>query len=300
MQNIVVDANNMLYRAVGSTDSYAKKRGVTHNIKEGVNLDYIQAFFWMLYQSTEEFHNMDTTIYLVWDKKIDQNSTNWRNDINPMYKAQRDSESETRKAVHKTTKHIKQLASAMGIYTVYPLSSECDDIINYLVNNLEGDSVIVSSDQDFLQCINETVSVYTPHKGKTIDVTNFEEHSKVSLEHFIKWKAIKGDPSDNIKGLNKYGDVRAKKLVENWDEDSKKLSSEDIDTINEALQIMDLNSRPLTSNEIYAVDFQLRKKLNRLEGGKLSEVYDLFAIKPETRLLWQNYFNLLDMACILK
>ena len=296
MHNIVVDANNMLYRAIGRTDAFVKRTGAHRKVDAGVDLSSIQSFFWDLYKCTEEFQTIDTTIYLVWDRKLDTESGNWRNDVNPEYKGNRDQECPLRKSVHHVCPHIKKVADSMGIRTIYPLTSECDDIINFLVKELKGTSVIISSDQDFYQCVSEDTCIYNPHKRFTLTETNFTEHVPVELKDYVKWKSIKGDASDNIKGLFRYGDVRAKSLIDNWDEQSKKLTDEDLENIKTTMDIVDLDSRPLSDKELYVINYQLGLDKKKYTDRLMTEVLDKYKMSSDVRMMWENYFNLMEMA----
>jgi 5'-3' exonuclease len=296
MHNIIIDANNMLYRAIGRTDAFVKRTGAHRKVVEGVDLSSIQSFFWDLYKCTEDFQTVESTIYLVWDKKLEVESGNWRNEVNPEYKGNRDQESPLRKSVHHVCPHIKKVADSMGIRTIYPLTSECDDIINFLVKNLEGNSVIVSSDQDFYQCVNEDTCIYNPHKRFTLTETNFTEHVPVDLKDYVKWKSIKGDPSDNIKGLYRYGDKRAKNLIDNWEELSKKLTEEDHDNLKNTMDIIDLNSRPLSVKELYVINYQLNLNKDKYTDRLMTNVLDKYQIGSDVRMMWENYFNLMEMA----
>lgn len=296
MQNIIIDANNMLFRAVGRTNSFVKRTGAHRKVSDGVDLSSIQSFFWDLYKCTEDFQTIDSTIYLVWDRKLDSESSNWRNDVNPEYKGNRDPECPLRKSVHDVCPHIKTVADSMGIRTIYPHTSECDDIINFLTKELEGKSVIVSSDQDFYQCVSSDTCIYNPHKKFTLTESNFEEHVPVSLENYVKWKAIKGDSSDNIKGLYRYGDKRAKSLVENWEEQSQKLTDEDLENIKSTMEIVDLDARPLSEKELYVIQYQINLKKEKYTDRLMTEVLDKYKMSAEVRMLWENYFNLMEMS----
>ena len=148
----------------------------------------LQSFVMDLFYSTKEFHEVECDIYVVWDRKIDQSSVNWRKQMHPLYKSNRPDmdDSPQKKEVHVLCKHIKQILDVMGIYSVYPLSSEGDDIIYHLSETLEGNSVLVSVDQDFYQCVSENCVVYNPQKRLTIDLDNFKEVTTVDLENFVK------------------------------------------------------------------------------------------------------------------
>jgi len=89
---------------------------------------------------------------------------------------------------------------------------ECDDTIATLssIHARKGHNVtIVSSDSDFLQLLNifpENFDIYNPIKKTFFERPEFD---------YVTWKALKGDPTDNIKGIKGVGDKTAKKLVQN-------------------------------------------------------------------------------------
>jgi DNA polymerase I len=85
---------------------------------------------------------------------------------------------------------------------------ECDDVIGYLASDVheEDDTTIISSDTDFIQSINEKVSVYSPVKKEFLEKTDYD---------YVKWKALVGDKSDNIEGFSRVGDKTAQKLLSN-------------------------------------------------------------------------------------
>ena len=64
---------------------------------------------------------------------------------------------------------------------------------------------IVSSDSDFIQLIqNDNVTLYNPVKKEAISYPDYD---------YVVWKSLRGDPTDNIKGIPGVGDKTALKLV---------------------------------------------------------------------------------------
>jgi 5'-3' exonuclease len=100
-----------------------------------------------------------------------------------------------------------------GMAVVRHPDHECDDVIGALasLNSAVGHHVnIVSSDTDFYQAINERVTIFNPIKKKFVN-------PKVDPKSYVRWKALKGDSSDNIEGFRGIGDVRATKMVSDSD-----------------------------------------------------------------------------------
>jgi len=66
---------------------------------------------------------------------------------------------------------------------------------------------VISSDSDFIQLHNMCkVTLYNPVKKIEIKAPDYD---------YVTWKALRGDPTDNIKGIPKVGDKTAHKLVSN-------------------------------------------------------------------------------------
>lgn len=77
--------------------------------------------------------------------------------------------------------------------------------------------IIVTGDLDCLQLIDEQTKVYSMARGVNQAVMYDEEkvQERYGLEpsQFVDFKALKGDPSDNIPGVNGIGEKGAAKLI---------------------------------------------------------------------------------------
>lgn len=99
---------------------------------------------------------------------------------------------------------------------------EADDILGTIAHELkkekEIDVIIASGDMDTLQLVDdERVRVYTLKKGIN-DTILYDEKEVISRFGFIPalipdWKGLRGDPSDNIKGVPGIGEKIATELV---------------------------------------------------------------------------------------
>lgn len=115
------------------------------------------------------------------------------------------------------------LYDAMGIKHYGVDGFEADDLIaTYAVRaKAEGYKVkIVSGDKDLLQLVEDGIEVLTPKMGfaKEVNYTPevFTEKYEFAPDRFIEYKAIVGDKSDNIIGVEKIGDKTARKLINNY------------------------------------------------------------------------------------
>ena len=87
--------------------------------------------------------------------------------------------------------------------------TEADDIIGYIVSEHYGRSdseiIIVSSDKDFFQLVNERVKVYRTTEKKVYDVDAIKESFGIPPSNFLTYRAMTGDVSDNIQGVHGIG-----------------------------------------------------------------------------------------------
>ena len=91
---------------------------------------------------------------------------------------------------------------------------EADDTIAYITNNLLEDEVIImSSDQDFLQLVNDRVTVWSPIKKIFYTPEKVLEDYGVPAHNFLMYKILMGDKSDNLEGVKGLGPKKLPKIL---------------------------------------------------------------------------------------
>ena len=198
--NIIIDGNNLLYRIFWTSN---------FKINESDSPGQIFLFLRALKSYVDKFQAKN--IYCTWDKKLDWPSTNFRKEAASVeYKAGRDDEKF--KDVFEFLEQIIDVISLLGVKNIYPKRMEADDVMAYLVHNLPGTSVVVTTDKDLLQVVSNNVTVFNPIKKKEITLNNFEEYTGVQKQYYLSYRAVTGDKSDNIHGLPRFGIKRFLKL----------------------------------------------------------------------------------------
>lgn len=116
---------------------------------------------------------------------------------------------------------VKEYLEVMPFYEVEIENQEADDIIAYLCNYhfKESDKIIISSDQDYFQLINDSVSVYRPVKKELITKETLHQAYQISSKNWILAKCLMGDKSDEIPGIKGIGMKTAVKLFPNLNDD---------------------------------------------------------------------------------
>ena len=100
----------------------------------------------------------------------------------------------------------------MGIVNVRKLGSEADDLMYHASRLSRMSSIIVTTDKDLFQAIDDNVKVYNPTRDEMYERDDIEEMYDIDFDNYIHWRAIQGDNSDNIPGIKGIGPKTASKL----------------------------------------------------------------------------------------
>jgi 5'-3' exonuclease len=93
---------------------------------------------------------------------------------------------------------------------------EADDLISYVVNSphFSGDQkVIVSSDKDFFQLLDEHTVLYRPVQKEVLNKNSVIEKFNIHPTNFALARAMTGDKSDNLAGIGGVGLATVSKRI---------------------------------------------------------------------------------------
>lgn len=205
MKTLILDCNNLLYR----TFWLSKNKTLTNSKGENIGGVY---YFLNCVKSYTAQYNPDR-IYAAWDKKLTWPSSNFRKElINGQYKGNRNYT--PFEGVHNFDDLIQQMLSNLNVKNIYPNVMEADDVIAWLCHNLDGEKIVVSTDKDLWQLVTPETKIFFPTGKKEINFENFSREAGIAKEHYLLYKCILGDISDNVKGVEGFGKVKAKKAAE--------------------------------------------------------------------------------------
>ncbi len=118
---------------------------------------------------------------------------------------------------------VKEVVKAFNIPIFEQKGFEADDLIGTVTKKLHGKGIqviIVTGDMDTLQLVDEDTHVYTMKKGvgETTEYGPAEVKERYGLtpEQMIDYKALRGDPSDNIPGVKGIGEKTASELLQTF------------------------------------------------------------------------------------
>ena len=120
--------------------------------------------------------------------------------------------------------YIKKVIEAFNIPIIIMDGYEADDVIGTAAKRaeIEGFQVyMMTSDKDYGQLVSENIFMYKPGKfGQSAEVVGVEgiceKYGLKEPEQLIDILGLWGDASDNIPGVPGIGEVKAKKLVEQF------------------------------------------------------------------------------------
>ena len=154
-------------------------------------------------------------IGVVWDAGKPQ----FRMEVFPEYKANRSTMPEELKA---QLDHLDEILEAMNIPTIKAEGFEADDVLATLSRHIPENVQlkIVTGDQDAMQLVNGEVKVLRTTRGvsetKEYGREEVIEEYGVTPEQIPDYKALVGDPSDNIPGVKGIGPKGASNLLEEF------------------------------------------------------------------------------------
>jgi DNA polymerase-1 len=203
---LLLDANALLHRAWHALPPLKSPDGMLVNAAYGVSSVVLK----LLKEEKPD------AFIACWDTK----AKTFRHEQYEAYKATREQKEQELYDQIPVTKEILETA---GVRSLAVDGYEADDLIGTLAAKGVKDGYrvrIVTGDRDELQLVNPHTDVLTFKKG--VSVTKLYKEKDVEEEYGVKpallvdWKAIKGDPSDNIPGIPGIGDKGATELLQKF------------------------------------------------------------------------------------
>ncbi|MDI6829232.1 MAG: DNA polymerase I, partial [Armatimonadota bacterium] len=182
----------------------------------------------------------------------------------------------------------REMIEAFNIPILEVPGYEADDVVGTIARKAESedyDVIIVTGDLDALQLVDSKVKVMTTIKGVTetvvYDEKAVEDRFGLKPKQLVDYKALKGDPSDNIPGVPGIGEKTAAKLIREFGslesilehiEDIKddKVREKILSSVDQAL----LSKRLATIQTDVPIDLNLEQcKLRKPDLPKLRELF---------------------------
>lgn len=224
MKNLIVDARNFCHKArLGGKKAFANKHGVETTVVY-VSLQMINNLLNL---------NRPDRLIFAWDGG---KTSEWRRQIFPGYKKNDETYTEEQqKDFERFNNQIDELRDNvlpfLPVYQLRMLGYEADDLIYAFCQYLkDDDNIIVSSDKDFLQLLNDNISVLDSRRDEALYTRDdFIEEYGFTPDKFVYFRAMVGDTSDKINGVKGIGHKTAEKILQDFEDFDDFLESDEIE-----------------------------------------------------------------------
>ena len=209
---VLFDGNAIVHRAF---HAFERTKPLTVR-KTGEVVSAVYGFALMLLKTISE---LKPTHYAI---AFDRPAPTFRHKLFDDYKAHR---AETPEELLSQMGRVKELVAAFHI-PVYEIDGyEADDVLGTLshqASQQDIETVIVTGDADTMQLVSPKVKVLYPKPGGPFSNTILYDEAAVQQKYgisppqIVDFKALKGDPSDNIPGVSGIGDKTATRLIQQF------------------------------------------------------------------------------------
>lgn len=276
---VLVDGNALLHRAYHATPPLATSSGELINAVFGFTAMLLKA----LTDLTPDY------LAIAWDEK----GPTFRHQAYTQYKATR---GPTDNDLTSQYGRVHEVVDVLNVPEFSLSGYEADDLIGTLAvqaakeKNLE--TIILTGDRDIMQLINPHIKVLMPKKTLA-DVGMYGEEEFAARYGFmpkqiIEYKALAGDASDNIPGVQGIGEVTATKLIQQFGTVEKIYDPKNLGTLPERTQklLAEGAESAVMSKKLATIDLEAPIKLeldkcvvSDYEHGKAEKLFEELEFK---------------------
>jgi len=203
---LIIDANALLHRAWHALPPMTSPDGVVVNAVYG--------FTSTLLKILEQEH--PAYLAVCWDTP----EPTYRHEARTEYKSQREAQPDE---FYAQAPLVKDVVEALGGINVEKPGFEADDILATFAKIFSKKKIrtlLLTNDRDVFQAIDAHAHVVAFKKGVTDTVVYDEkmllETTGLTPKQIPDYKAMRGDPSDNLKGIPGVGDKTATELLQTY------------------------------------------------------------------------------------
>lgn len=203
----LIDGSAFIFRAYHALPPLTRR-------SDGLPIGAVAGFCNMLWKYVQDARGADAPTHVA--VIFDHSSKTFRNEIYPLYKANRPEPPEDLRPQFPLT---REATRAFNIACIETEGYEADDIIAALscrAREAGGRVTIISSDKDLMQLVGGGVEMLDPIKGKPIGPDEVREKFGVGPERVVDVQALAGDAVDNVPGAPGIGIKTAAQLIEEY------------------------------------------------------------------------------------
>ncbi|WP_371168573.1 DNA polymerase I [Aliiroseovarius sp. 2305UL8-7] len=250
----LVDGSAFIFRAYHALPPLTRK-------SDGLPIGAVAGFCNMLFKFIGDNKGADAPTHVA--VIFDYSGKSFRNDIYPLYKANRPPAPEDLVPQFPLTRDATR---AFNIACIEQEGFEADDIIATLAKRADqagGRVTILSSDKDLMQLVGGGVEMLDPMKNKRIGVEGVEEKFGVGPDRVVDVQALAGDSVDNVPGAPGIGIKTAALLINEYgDLDTLLERAEEIKQPKRRQTLIDNVDQIRTSRELVKLDDAMDMDVN--------------------------------------
>lgn len=209
---LIIDGNAIVHRAYHALPPLKTRNGKLVNAVYGFLLIFLKAL--------KEIE--PDCVVAAFDVK----GPTFRHKAYKLYKAKRKKAPDE---LYQQINDVKKVLKAFGVPVFEKQGFEADDLIGTIVTHTKrkqvlpkAENIILTGDMDALQLVDEQTKVYTMRRSVK-DTILFgiketkEKYDGLLPEQLTDYRALRGDPSDNIPGVTGIGEKTAIELLKQFD-----------------------------------------------------------------------------------
>lgn len=271
---LLVDGSALLHRAYHAYPKLTTKSGKIVNAVYGVASIFMSA----MEQINPEY------VSVAWDVA----KPTFRHEMYIGYKAHRP---KTDQDLIDQIPLVYEMLDAWDVNQVKREGYEADDLIGSMADKFKTQVdkvVILTGDQDIMQLIDKNVGVLVPGRGKDGSKLYMSEEVReryqIDPAQIVDYKALVGDPSDNIPGVAGVGPKTAVQLLSKYEDVNGVYANIEkvADAVSPRVQklLQDSKDSAYLSQELAQIkrDMEIDEKLDELEymGAEKEELKEFF------------------------
>ncbi|MBF0118463.1 MAG: DNA polymerase I [Desulfobacterales bacterium] len=282
MELYLIDGSAYIHRA------YHAVKGLTTST--GIPTNAVFGFTNMIMKLVENISPKYLAIF------FDSKGKTFRHDIYNKYKANRPALPDD---FILQIPYIKEIIQALNIKSFELPGFEADDLIGTIALKAKKEGLkvfIITGDKDFIQLIDDKITILDPMKDETINVDEVFKKYSVAPDKIIDVMALAGDSADNIPGVTGIGIKTAidlikefknlENLYENINNISKKKQKENLIQFKE---LAFLSKKLVTIDTNIPIPFDIESlKFNEPDYTRLYEVFKTLEFKQFLKTLPQS------------
>jgi len=203
----LIDGSAYIFRAYHALPPLTRK---SDGMPVGAVSGYCNMLYKLLCDMTDEHEPTHLAVI------FDYSSVTFRNEIYPAYKANRPEPPEDLRPQFAL---VREATRAFNVPCIEMDGFEADDLIASYARAADqagGECVIISSDKDLMQLVNDRITLFDTMKNKRIARAEVIEKFGVPPEKVIEVQALAGDSVDNVPGVPGIGIKTAAQLIEEY------------------------------------------------------------------------------------